>query len=43
VSATDVRMLALPALTLLAAAALASLPAVLQAVRIDPVNTLRSE
>jgi putative ABC transport system permease protein len=43
VKATDVSMLVLPALTLLAAAALASLPAVLQAVRIDPVNALRSE
>ncbi len=43
VKATDASMLMLPALSLLAAAALASLPAILQAVRIDPVTTLRSE
>jgi predicted permease len=43
VKATDAGMLLLPALSLFAAAVLASLPAVLQAVRIDPVNTLRSE
>jgi putative ABC transport system permease protein len=43
VKATDAGMLMLPALSLFAAALLASLPAVLQAVRIDPVNTLRSE
>jgi ABC-type antimicrobial peptide transport system permease subunit len=43
VKATDASMLALPALSLFAAAILASLPAVLHAVRIDPVNTLRSE
>jgi putative ABC transport system permease protein len=43
VKATDAGMLILPALTLFAAALLASLPAVLQAVRIDPVDALRSE
>jgi predicted permease len=43
VKATDLGMLMLPAMSLFAAALLASLPAVLQAVRIDPVNTLRSE
>jgi putative ABC transport system permease protein len=43
VKATDVGMLMLPALSLFAAALLAALPAVLQAVRIDPVDTLRSE
>jgi len=43
VKATDARMLMLPALALGIAALLASLPAILQAVRIDPVNTLRSE
>jgi predicted permease len=43
VKATDAGMLMLPALSLFAAALLASLPAVLEAVRIDPVNTLRSE
>jgi hypothetical protein len=43
VRATDVGMLMLPPLSLFAAALLASLPAVMQAVRIDPVNTLRSE
>jgi predicted permease len=43
VKATDVRMLTLPAFAILAAALLAALPAVIHAVRIDPVNTLRSE
>jgi predicted permease len=43
VRANDASMLLLPALSLFAAALLASLPAVLQAVKIDPVNTLRSE
>jgi ABC-type lipoprotein release transport system permease subunit len=36
-------MLALPALAVFFAVLLASLPAVLRAVRIDPVDTLRSE
>lgn len=39
----DPRMLALPALTILAAALLAALPAVIYAVRIDPARTLREE
>ncbi len=43
VKATDAGMLILPGVSLFAAAVLASLPAVLHAVRIDPVNTLRSE
>jgi predicted permease len=43
VKPTEVGMLMLPALSLFAAALLASLPAVIQAVRVDPVNTLRSE
>jgi predicted permease len=43
VKATDLRMLAWPALTLFLAALVAALPAVLRAVRIDPVDTLRSE
>jgi hypothetical protein len=43
VKATDLVMLALPLLTILAAALLASLPAVIRAVRIDPVTMLRFE
>jgi predicted permease len=43
VKGTDVSMLALPSLTILVAALLAALPAVIRAVRIDPVATLRSE
>lgn len=43
VKATDISMLALPALTILAAAMLAALPAVIRAVRIDPATTLRAE
>ncbi len=43
VRATSLPMLALPALTILAAAFLAALPAVIHAVRIDPVKMLRSE
>src|SRR6185312_13060029 len=43
VKATDVGMLALPALAILAAALLAALPAVIRAVRIDPATTLRAE
>ncbi len=43
VKATDARMLLLPAFAILAAALLAALPAVIHAVRIDPVNTRRSE
>jgi len=43
VKATDLGVLALPSLTILAAALLAALPAVIHAVRIDPVTMLRSE
>jgi ABC-type lipoprotein release transport system permease subunit len=43
VKASDLGMLALPCLTILAAAAVAAVPAVIRAVRIDPVATLRSE
>jgi predicted permease len=43
VNPTDPRMLALPALTILAAALLAALPPVIHAVRIDPAKTLRVE
>jgi len=39
----DPRMLAFPALTILAAALLAALPPVIGAVRIDPAVTLRAE
>jgi predicted permease len=40
---TDLSMLALPSLTMLAAALAAASPAVIHAVRIDPVQMLRSE
>jgi putative ABC transport system permease protein len=43
VKATDVGVLALPTLTMLAVSLLAALPAVVRAVRIDPVTMLRSE
>ena len=43
VKPTDPRMLALPALTILAAALLAALPPVIHAVRVDPATTLRAE
>ena len=43
VKAADPAMLAIPSLTILAAALLAALPAVVRAVRIDPVEMLRSE
>jgi ABC-type lipoprotein release transport system permease subunit len=43
VKATDLPMLALPSVAILAAALLAALPAVLRAVRIDPAITLRCE
>jgi ABC-type antimicrobial peptide transport system permease subunit len=43
VKATDPAMLVLPALTILAVALLASLPAVIHAVRTDPVTTLRGD
>jgi hypothetical protein len=43
VRATDVMMLAVPMLTIVAAAVLAALPAVIRAVRIDPVAMLRAD
>ncbi|HEY6291462.1 MAG TPA: ABC transporter permease [Terriglobia bacterium] len=43
VKPTDPRMLAVPALTILAAALLAALPPVIRAVQIDPATTLRAE
>jgi predicted permease len=43
VKPTDLGMLALPALTIMAAALLAALPAVIHAVRIDPAAMLRAE
>jgi len=43
VKATDPAMLAAPSLIVLAAALVAALPAVIHAVRIDPVTMLRSE
>jgi predicted permease len=43
VKPTDPRMLAIPALTILAAAFLAALPPVIHAMRIDPARTLRAE
>jgi len=43
VKSTDAGMLALPSITILAAAVLAALPAVIRAVRIDPAKTLRAD
>ncbi len=43
VKPTDLNVLVLPALTILAAALLAALPAVIHAVRIDPVTMLRAD
>jgi predicted permease len=43
VKATDLGVLALPSLAIVAAALLAALPAVIRAVRIDPVQMLRAE
>jgi ABC-type antimicrobial peptide transport system permease subunit len=43
VKPTDAGVLALPTLAIMAAALLAALPAVIHAVRIDPVKALRSE
>ena len=43
VKATDLGVLAIPSLTILAAALLAALPAVIHAVRIDPAKMLRAE
>jgi hypothetical protein len=43
VKATDVGMLAVPSLAIVAATFVSAVPAVLRAVRIDPVETLRAE
>jgi predicted lysophospholipase L1 biosynthesis ABC-type transport system permease subunit len=43
VKATDLQILALPSLAILAGASLAALPAVIRAARIDPVTMLRAE
>jgi predicted lysophospholipase L1 biosynthesis ABC-type transport system permease subunit len=43
VKATDLGALAIPSLSIVAVALLAAFPAVIHAVRIDPVRTLRSE
>jgi ABC-type antimicrobial peptide transport system permease subunit len=43
VKATELVLLALPSLTILATALLAALPAVIRAVRIDPATMLRAE
>jgi len=43
VKPTDLAMLAVPTITILAATLFASLPAVLRAVRIDPVKMLRAD
>ena len=43
VKPTDPSMLALPALTIIAAALLAALPPAIRAVRVDPAETLRGE
>jgi hypothetical protein len=43
VRATDVGMLAVPWLTVFAASFLAAVPAVIRAVRIDPMAILRAE
>jgi hypothetical protein len=43
VKATDLAMLTLPAIAIAAAALLAALPAVIHAVRIDPVSMLRAD
>ena len=43
VKTTDLAMLALPAVMILAVAVLASVPAVIRAIRIDPVQMLRCE
>jgi ABC-type lipoprotein release transport system permease subunit len=43
VKAGDLGTLAVPSLTIIAAALLAALPPVIRAVRIDPVTMLRNE
>jgi putative ABC transport system permease protein len=41
--ATDISMIAIPALTIGLAALLAAVPGIVRAVRIDPAKTFRSE
>lgn len=43
VKGTDMGMLMIPSLTIFTAASLASLPAVIRAVRIDPIEMLRAD
>jgi putative ABC transport system permease protein len=43
VNATDASMLALPWLTIFAAALLSAIPALARAVRINPIETLKAE
>ena len=43
VKASDLQMLALPSLAILAGALLSALPAVIRAVQIDPITMLRAE
>lgn len=43
VKGTDPGMLMIPSLAIMAAASLAALPAVIRAVRIDPVQMLRAD
>ena len=43
VKPTDAAMLALPTITILAAALVAAVPAVIRAVRIDPASMLRAD
>jgi ABC-type antimicrobial peptide transport system permease subunit len=43
VKATDLTILAIPSLTIFVSALLAAVPAVVRAIRIDPVAMLRSE
>jgi putative ABC transport system permease protein len=43
VKTTDIGVLALPTITILAVALLAALPAIMRAVRIDPAKMLRLE
>jgi len=43
VKATDAAMIALPWIVILSAATLAAVPAVVRAIRIDPVKMLRAD
>jgi ABC-type antimicrobial peptide transport system permease subunit len=43
VKGTDLRMLMLPSVIILAASLLAALPAVVRAIRVDPLTILRAE